>query len=163
VSSIKIVIYGKYYHVPITLKRMCALLCALKGEYMRKERVDVRVELDLLDELDIIAQRSGLSRSSVIRDAIDHYVDEQKHDWNSRSVKVNIPARLADRLQQRVINGDANTQDEAIGEAIKTWVVEHENFHLHTKYELDAITARNMKNDAAKTQLQINERQLARQ
>ena len=129
---------------------------------MVKERVDVRVELELLDELDIIAQRNGQSRSAVIRDAIENFVDEKKHGWNTTSIQVNIPTRLAGRLQKRVFNGDANNRDEAIGEAIKTWVVTHEQFHLHTKYELDAITAENMKNDKANAQHQDAGKQLAR-
>ena len=129
---------------------------------MKKERVDVRVELELLDELDIIAQRSGQSRSSIIRDAIASFVDEKKYGWNSTPVQVNIPTRLADRLHKRVLNGDANNHEEAIGEAIKTWVVNHEQFHLKTKYELDEITARNMEEDKANAQLQDAGKQLAR-
>ena len=60
---------------------------------MRKERADVRVEPELLEELDIIAQRSGQSRSEAIRDAIASFVMDQKDGWNSTSLKHTVTYR----------------------------------------------------------------------
>ena len=129
---------------------------------MRKERGDVRIEPELLEELDIIAQRRGQSRSSMIRDAVETLVMEEKDGWNSTAIKVNISNRLADRVQQRILNADVIDLDEAVRDALKAWVKKLENFNLKTKYELDAITAENVKNDTTKAQLENAGKQLAR-
>jgi len=51
---------------------------------MNKERIDVRVEPELLEELDAISERQGLgSRSAAIREAIASYVIDNKDGWNS--------------------------------------------------------------------------------
>ena len=129
---------------------------------MRKERVDIRIEPELLKELDIIAQRKGQSRSSAIRDAVEIHVMELKDEWNSTAIKVNISKRLAERVQQRILNGDVVDLDEAVKDALKAWVKEVEYFNLKTKYDLDAITAENVKNDTAKSQLEEVGKQLAK-
>ena len=46
------------------------------GIDMRKQRVDVRLDAELLDEVDSIAARLGSSRSEVIREAVASHVIE---------------------------------------------------------------------------------------
>ena len=129
---------------------------------MRKERADVRVEPELLEELDIIAQRSGQSRSEAIRDAIACFVMDQKDGWNSTSLKVNIPNRLADKVDTAIMNSDATDIDDVIKQALDFWTRDLEDYHLNRKPKMDSITAENVRKDTAKAQMNEKVKQLAR-
>jgi Arc/MetJ-type ribon-helix-helix transcriptional regulator len=112
---------------------------------MNKERVDVRVEPELLEELDIIAQRMGInSRSSAIREAIASFVIENKDGWNTSGIAVNIPNRVAERLQRHVRNGDAKDTDEAIVMALELWLCKLEHYYLVERDELERIAQGNV-------------------
>ncbi len=129
---------------------------------MRKERADVRVEPELLEELDIIAQRSGQSRSEAIRDAIACFVDEQKDGWNSTKINVNIPNRLADKVDMAIMNSDATDIDDVIKQALDFWTRDIEDYHLNRKPTMESITAENVRKDSAKSQMSKTVKQLAR-
>ncbi len=129
---------------------------------MRKERADVRVEPELLEELDIIAQRSGQSRSEAIRDAIASFVMDNKDGWNSTSLKVNIPNRLADKVDMAIMNSDAADIDDVIKHALDFWTRDVEDYHLNRKPKMDKITAGNVRKDTAKSQMSEKVKQLAR-
>ena len=129
---------------------------------MRKERADVRVEPELLEELDIIAQRKGQSRSEAIRDAIACFVDEEKDGWNTTRIDVKIPNRLADKVDWAITNCDADNVDAVVEKSLEHWLELRQNFYLGDKGKLDQIAAENAKKDTAKRQLEEAGRQLAR-
>ena len=129
---------------------------------MRKERADVRVEPELLEELDIIAQRSGQSRSEAIRDAIASFVMDQKDGWNSTKINVNIPNRLADKVDMAIMNSDAADIDDVIKQALDFWTRDIEDYHLSRKPRMEKITAENVRKDSAKSQMSKTVKQLAR-
>jgi predicted DNA-binding protein len=120
---------------------------------MRKERIDVRVESELLEELEIIAERAGMNRSEVLREAVASYVMDNKDGWNSTGLKVNIPNRLAEKVSRHIMNGDARDAEEAIVLALDRWTSELEDYYLHRRDKIESIVARNVKNDAAMTKL----------
>ena len=124
---------------------------------MNKERVDVRVEPELLEELDIIAQRLGIhSRSSAIREAIASYVMENKDGWNATGITVNIPNRIAERMQRQIMNGDAKDSDQAIVLALDFWLKDLENYYLHRREKIERHVRDNMVSDDALEQLRKN-------
>ncbi len=129
---------------------------------MRKERADVRVEPELLEELDIIAQRSGQRRSEAIRDAIASFVMDNKDSWNSTKINVNIPNRLADKVDMAIMNSDAADIDDLIKQALDFWTRDIEDYHLNRKPKMENITADNVRKDSAKSQLSKTVKQLAR-
>ena len=129
---------------------------------MRKERADVRVEPELLEELDTIAQRKGQSRSEAIRDAIAGFVDEEKDGWNSTGLKVNIPNRLADKVDMAIMNCDATDIDDVIKQALDFWTRDIENYHLNRKPKMEKITAENVRKDSANAQMRESSKLLAR-
>jgi metal-responsive CopG/Arc/MetJ family transcriptional regulator len=128
---------------------------------MNKERVDVRVEPELLEELDIIAQRLGInSRSSAIREAIASFVMENKDGWNTSDITVNIPNRIAERLQRQINNGDAKDPDQAIAIALEFWLTKREDYCLKQRETLDRVVKENMGRDDGMKQLKKNGKKL---
>jgi len=129
---------------------------------LRKERVDVRIEPELLEELDIIAQRSGQSRSSAIRDAVANLVMEQKDGWNSTMIQVNIPNRLAGKVDRAIMNSDATDLDDAIKQALVFWTKDLEDYYLNREPKMEKITAKNIQKDSAIAQMRDSGKKLAR-
>ena len=129
---------------------------------MRKERADVRLEPELLVELDAIAQRKGQSRSEAIRDAIACFVDEEKDGWNSVGVHINIGFEAAEIIDTAIEIGDATTVDIAIEKALDFWGKDREDHHINRKPKMDEIAKRKAKERAALKQMQSAGKQLAR-
>ncbi len=128
---------------------------------MNKERVDVRVELELLEELDAIGQREGFtSRSSVIREAIASYVMEHKDGWNTTGITLNIPNRTAERLQRHIMNGDARDSQEAVVLALDFWLRDLEIYYLRRRGRMEAILRENMAADDALEELKKKAKKL---
>jgi metal-responsive CopG/Arc/MetJ family transcriptional regulator len=128
---------------------------------MNKERVDVRVEPELLEELDIIAERLGLnSRSSAIREAIANFVMDNKDGWNTSGTTVNIPNRIAERLQRQIMNGDAKDSEQAIVLALDFWLKDLENYYLNRREKIERLVRDNMNSDDAMDQLRKNGKKL---
>jgi len=121
---------------------------------MNKERVDVRVEPELIEELDGISERLGIgSRSSAIREAISYFVAEQREGWNTSGLRVRIPNRLAERLHRHIMNGDARDADEAIVLALDFWLRDLEVYYLRRRARLESIAKENIASDGAMSQL----------
>ena len=121
---------------------------------MRKERVDVRIEPELLDELDIIAEREGLrSRSAAIRKAVTEYVLDNTDGWNSEMLKVTIPNRLAEKVQRFIMNGDARTPEEIMILALEFWTADREDYYLNRRGKLESIVAENVRTGAPKPRI----------
>ena len=130
---------------------------------MNKERIDVRVEPELLDELDAISERQGLgSRSAAIREAIASYVIENKDGWNSTGIKVNIPNRIAERLQRQIMNGDAMDIDNAISLALDFWLRDIESYYLGRRRRVEKAIQENLKSDDAMKELEERAKDLGR-
>ncbi|MBA3044868.1 MAG: ribbon-helix-helix protein, CopG family [Candidatus Thermoplasmatota archaeon] len=130
---------------------------------MNKERVDVRVEPELLEELDIISERLGLgSRSAAIREAIANFVMEKKDGWNSTSVTVNIPNRMAGKVQRQIMNGDATDVGIAIILALNLWLKDLEDDCLRRSPKMDRIVKKNIQKDAAMKELESKGKELWR-
>ncbi len=128
---------------------------------MNKERVDVRVEPELLEELDEIAQRLGLgSRSSAIREAIASYVMEHRDGWNTTGLKVRLPKRMTERLQRHIMNGDARDADEAIVLALDFWLRDLEVYYLRRRARLETAVRENIASDSALEQMSKDGRDL---
>ncbi len=121
---------------------------------MNKERVDVRVEPELLEELDGIAERQGLgSRSSAIREAISSYVAEHREGWNTSGINIRIPSRIAEKLQRHIMNGDARDADEAVVLALDFWLRDLEIYYLRRRAKLENIVRENIASDTAVEEL----------
>ena len=129
---------------------------------MRKERIDIRVEPELLEELDIIAQRSGQSRSSIIRDAIAELVMEKKDEWDSVGLHVNLTYEEAEVIDLAIKNGDARNPSQAIGKALDFWGEARMDHHMNKKPLMREIAAENLKRRAALNEMQDTAKQLAR-
>jgi hypothetical protein len=130
---------------------------------MNKERVDVRVEPELLEELDAISERLGIgSRSAAIREAIVNFVMDNKDGWNSTSLNVSIPNRIAERLQRQIMNGDAPDPEGAIMLALDFWLRDLEHYYLSRRQRLDRIASENMSSDNAIRELEDRGRDLGR-
>jgi predicted DNA-binding protein len=130
---------------------------------MNKERIDVRVEPELLEELDAISERQGLgSRSAAIREAIASYVIDNKEGWNSTGIKVNIPNRIAERLQRQIMNGDAMDIDNAITLALDFWLRDIESYYLGRRRRVEKAIQENLKSDDAMKELEERAKDLGR-
>ena len=128
---------------------------------MNKERVDVRVEPELLEELDVIAQRMGInSRSSAIREAIANFVMDNKDGLNTSGITVNIPTRIAEKLQRQIMNGDAKDPDQAIVLALDFWLRNLEKYYLRDREKIERIVRENIQSDDAMKQLRKNGKDL---
>ena len=121
---------------------------------MGKERVDVRVELDILEELEAIALRDGAgNRSAAVREAIYYYVEEKKDTWNTDKHVVKLPKRLTDRVFRLIRNKDATDFDDAIRAALRAWCKDREYDLKHGRHELDNLVAENMESDIANEEM----------
>jgi predicted DNA-binding protein len=119
------------------------------GHEMRRQRVDVRLDAELLDEVDSIAARCGMSRSEFIREAVASHVIFDKDSWNSTAVKVTIPNRLAEKVTRHVMNGDARDAEEAVVLALDRWTADLEDYYLNRRDKINAVVAQNVRSDAA--------------
>ena len=129
---------------------------------MRKERIDVRIEPDLLEELDAIAQRSGQSRSAIIRDAVENLVLENKDEWNSVGLHVNLTYEGVEVIQNAIMNSDAHTPDQAIDKALEFWGRDREDHHINRKPRMREIAEENMRKRQSLGEMQNSAKQLAR-
>jgi len=121
-----------------------------KVDGMNKERVDVRIEPELLEELDVIAEREGLnSRSAALREAVATYVEENRDTWNSVGVNIKIPKRTAERLEGYIMNGDARDANEAIILALDFWLRDMDTYYLRRRGRIESAIAENIKSDEA--------------
>jgi metal-responsive CopG/Arc/MetJ family transcriptional regulator len=111
--------------------------------------VDVRLDAELLDEVDSIAVRTGATRSEVIREAVASHVMDDQDSFNSTVVKVTIPNRLAEKVTRHVMNGDARDAEEAVVLALERWTVDLEDYYLNRRDKINLMVAENVKNDAA--------------
>lgn len=117
---------------------------------MQRQRVDVRIEPELLEEMEIIAQRTGAgSMSGAIREAVAEYVLANKDGWNSTVMKVRVPNRLAEKVSRHVANGDARDAEEAIVLALDRWTSDLEDYYLSRRDKIEGIVAENVRSDAA--------------
>ena len=97
---------------------------------MSMERIDIRVEAEILEELEDLAKLDNLNtRSEAVREAIYNYVDDMKGMWNSDVVKVTIPKRLMDKVGLYIRNGDALDLDQAIFIALNNWCDNQEDYY----------------------------------
>jgi predicted DNA-binding protein len=130
---------------------------------MNKERVDVRVEQELLEELDTISERLGVeSRSAIIREAIATFVLDNKDGWNSTGIKVNLPNRMAERLQTHIMNGDASDAENAIVLALDFWLRDLEDYHMNRRATMEKIVRENMSSDRGLKELRNRGKDLGR-
>ena len=130
---------------------------------MNKERADVRVEPELLEELDAISERLGLgSRSAAIREAIASFVMENKDGWNSTGLRVSLPNRMAERLNRQVMNGDANDPESAVILALDFWLRDLESYYLNKRSRLERIVDDNLRADSAMRELEDRAKDLGR-
>ncbi len=121
---------------------------------MGRERIDVRVETEILEELEAIAFRDGAKgRSAAVREAVYFYIDEKKDTWNTDKHVLKIPKRLTDRIYRLVRNKDATDFDDAIKAALRAWCKEREYDLKHGRYELDRLVAENMESDIANEEM----------
>lgn len=116
---------------------------------MRRERVDVRLDAEILDEVDSIVKRLGSSRSDVIREAVASHVIDAQDSFNSTALKITVPNRLAEKIQRHIMNGDARDVEEAVVLALEKWTADLEDYYLNRRYKINAVVTENVKSDAA--------------
>ncbi len=130
---------------------------------MRKQRVDVRVEAELLEELQMIAEREGIrGRSAAIRESIANYVLDYKDGWNSTILKLSIPNRLAERVQGLVIMNDAKNAEDAVEKALEFWTADREGYYLKRRDRMESIVAEKVRHDTAIAELRKSGRSQVR-
>lgn len=78
---------------------------------------------------------------------------ENKDGWNATGITVNIPNRVAERLQRQIRNGDAKDADQAITTALEIWLKGLEKYYLEDRDELERIVKENVSSDKGMKQL----------
>ncbi len=117
---------------------------------MARERIDIRVEAEILDELEGIASMNNINnRSEAVREAIYNYIDDKKDMWNSDVVKVTIPKRLMEKAEMFIRNGDAKDLDQAIFIALNKWCDGLSEYYTDGREKLEKVVAENIVNDMA--------------
>lgn len=129
---------------------------------MSRERIDLRIEPDILDDLESIAKINGVDgRSAAIREAIYFYIEHMKNNWNSDSLSVSIPKRMMDQLDLFIRNGDATDVDQAIVLALTDWCAKKEKYYLSGRSRLENIMKDNRLSDLAKRDMSARAKKLA--
>ncbi len=115
---------------------------------MAMERIDIRVETEILDELEGIASMNNITnRSEAVREAIYSYIDDRKEMWNSNVVRVAIPKRLMEKAELFIRNGDAKDLDQAISLALNNWCDGLSEYYTDGREKLEKVVAENIEND----------------
>ncbi len=130
---------------------------------MVMERIDIRVETEILEELGELARLDGLNtRSEAVRGAIYNYIDDRKAMWNSDIVKVTIPKRLMDKAELYIRNGDAQDLDQAIFIAMSKWCDDLEDYYSNRRERMEKIVSENVAGDLAKGHAKKQAEKMAR-
>ena len=130
---------------------------------MGRERIDFRVEPEIMEELESIALTDGVSgRSAAVREAIYHYIDLRKDSWNSDAITVKLPKRLADKVGLFIKNGDAADVDQAIVLALDKWCNNLETYYLERRDELEHIVSENIHSDMTEKDLKNKVRKISK-
>ena len=125
--------------------------------------MDVRVEPELLEELDAISERLELgNRSAAIREAIANFVLENKDTWNSATIRVSVPNRMAERARRHIMNGDAKDMENAITLALDFWLRDLEDYYINRRHTMDKIVKDNIGQSEAMKELETKGRSLGR-
>ena len=104
---------------------------------MAMERVDVRVEREILEELEDVARLYNINnRSEAIREAIYDYIEDKKDMWNSDIVKVSLPREIHIDTRMYIKMGRAKTLSEAITAALSEWCNGLRTYYLHEQKAL---------------------------
>lgn len=127
------------------------------------ERIDIRVEAEILEELEDLARLDNHNtRSEAVREAIYNYVDDMKGMWNSDVVKVTIPKRLMDKVGLYIRNGDAQDLDQAIFLAMNKWCDDLEDYYSNRRDKMEKIVSENVAADLAKGHAKKQAKKMAR-
>ncbi|MCK5037507.1 MAG: ribbon-helix-helix protein, CopG family [Thermoplasmata archaeon] len=130
---------------------------------MSMERIDIRVEAEILEELEDLARLDNHNtRSEAVREAIYNYVDDMKGMWNSDVVKVTIPKRLMDKVGLYIRNGDAQDLDQAIFLAMNKWCDDLEDYYSNRRDKMEKIVSENVAADLAKGHAKKQAKKMAR-
>lgn len=130
---------------------------------MVMERIDIRVETEILEELEELARLDDLNtRSEAVREAIYNYIDDRKAMWNSDIVKVTIPKRLMDKAELYIRNGDAQDLDQAIFIAMNKWCDGLEDYYSNRRDKVEKIVSENVAGDLAKGHAKKQAKKMAR-
>lgn len=118
---------------------------------MSRERVDFRVEPEILEKLEEIASRAGIAggRSAAIREAVYQYIERNESSWNTDHLDIRLPKQLTNRVNLFVANGDAETFRQAVVMAVERWCNVKESYHrFGGREEMEHIVAENMSANA---------------
>lgn len=118
---------------------------------MAMERVDVRVEREILEELEDVARLYNINnRSEAIREAIYEYIEDKKEMWNSDTIKVSLAREIVIDTRAYIKMGRAKTMAEAITAALTKWCEGWNNYYLHDQKKIMEIAKQ--KEQAAKAE-----------
>ena len=130
---------------------------------MVMERIDIRVETEILEELEELARLDNLNtRSEAVREAIYDFIDDRKAMWNSDVVKVTIPKRLMDKAELYIRNGDAQDLDQVIFLAMNKWCDDLEDYYSNRREKVEKIVSENVAGDLAKGYAKKQAKNMAR-
>ena len=130
---------------------------------MGRERIDIRVDPLVLEELEAIAERNGIEgRSAAVREAIYHYVDTMKHSWNSQVVTVNIPNRVAERTDKYIRAGEVLNIDQAVSEALKSWCSGLDDEYTGRRKAAEEAVDEKIRNDRSMAKMKQTSRRIAK-
>ncbi|UCE37377.1 MAG: ribbon-helix-helix protein, CopG family [Thermoplasmata archaeon] len=87
------------------------------------ERITVRVPADKLDKLNALVEKGEFkSKSDVVREAIERFIEEEDVPTNISKIAVELPKGDSVRLEQLVEDGDSVSVDDAIRHAVREYI-----------------------------------------
>ncbi len=87
------------------------------------ERITVRVPADKLQKLDeLVAKGDFKSKSDVVREAIERFIETETIPSNISKIAVELPKGDSVSLEQLVEDGDSVSVDDAIRHAVREYI-----------------------------------------
>jgi len=120
-------------------------------------RINVRLPVDDLHELEAIRERTGLqSVSDVVREAIHAYLHDEASTWNAEKISVIVPSAVMEDVEMFIASGDATDESQAVTLALAGWVEDRKRHYLEGKELLrnkvaEAVEERSTRKGMART------------
>lgn len=88
---------------------------------MATRRVNLRIPEELYDELEALQDMKGLSRSDIIRRAIEEYIEREAPSWNTETIELRLPNALVAEIEMLIRNRVVADIDQAGLLAFRDW------------------------------------------
>lgn len=88
---------------------------------MATRRVNLRIPEELCEELEALQEIKGLSRSEIIRRAIEDYIEKEAPSWNTEAIEIRLPNALVSEIEMLIRNRVVADIDQAGLLAFRDW------------------------------------------